>query len=132
MLPRPAGIYPPAHRLHRAVRRTPPRHSPGLTAIAGGDVYLKCEHEQTTGSFKLRGAFNAIAVLPEAVRRRGVVASSAGNHGLGVAYAARHFGIPATIYVPSTAPIVKKRGIAALGVKVDDSQPDYDAAMTVA
>ena len=131
-LPRPVDIYAAARRLEGVARRTPLRHSPGLSAVAGGDVYLKCEHEQVTGSFKLRGAFNAIAVLPEEVRRRGVVASSAGNHGLGVAYAARHFGIPATIYVPSTAPLVKKRGIAELGAMVDDRAPDYDAAMAVA
>ena len=132
MLPRPVDIFAAARRLDGVVRRTPLRHSPGLTAIAGGDVHLKCEHEQTTGSFKLRGAFNAIAVLPEAVRRRGVVASSAGNHGLGVAHAARQFGIPATIYLPSTAPAIKKRGIAQLGATVDDRQRDYDSAMVAA
>jgi len=138
LVPRPSPLVPAvsvfaaARRIDGIVRRTPLRHSPGLSEIAGGDVYLKCEQEQITGSFKLRGAFNTLAALPDDVRARGVVASSAGNHGLGVAYAARHFGIPATIYVPATAPQVKKRGIAALGATVDDSQPDYDAAHAAA
>jgi threonine dehydratase len=61
-----------------------------------------------------------------------VVASSAGNHGLGVAYAARTLGIRATIFVPSTAPAVKRDGIAALGATLDTTQPDYDAAMVAA
>src|SRR5690606_3456675 len=55
-----------------------------------------------------------------------------GNHGLGVAFAAKQEGIPATIFVPATAPRVKKEGIAALGAHVDDSAPDYDAAMVLA
>ena len=111
------------------MRRTPLRHSPALSEITGGDVYLKLEHEQITGSFKLRGAFNALAVMPREVRDRGVVASSAGNHGLGVAKAAQHFGVPATIFVPERAPEVKKRGIAELGATVDDRNADYDVAM---
>jgi threonine dehydratase len=129
---RPIDTFAAARRLAGVVRRTELRHSPALSAIAAGDVYLKCEHEQLTGSFKLRGAFNTLAALPDDVRARGVVASSAGNHGLGVAYAARHFGIPATIYVPCTAPVVKRDGIAALGATVDASYPDYDAAMVAA
>ncbi len=110
-------------------RRTALRHSPALSAIAGGDVYLKLETEQVTGSFKLRGAYHALSLLPREARDRGVVASSAGNHGLGVAYAARELGIAATLYVPATAPAVKRDGIAALGATVDASEPDYDTAM---
>jgi threonine dehydratase len=129
---RAIDVFAAARRLRGIVRRTPLRRSTALSDIAGGDVFLKLEHEQLTGSFKLRGAFNALAALDLATRRRGVVASSAGNHGLGVAHAARHFGIPATIFVPRSAPQVKKRGIAGLGAAVDDSQPDYDAAMVAA
>jgi threonine dehydratase len=66
------------------------------------------------------------------VRARGVVASSAGNHGLGIAYAARYFNIPATIFVPRTAAQVKRDGIAALGATLDSTQPHYDAAMAAA
>jgi threonine dehydratase len=129
---RATDVLAAAERLRPLVRRTPLVYSPALSEIAAGDVYLKLENEQLTGSFKVRGALNALAVLPDTVRRRGVVASSAGNHGLGVAFAARGLGVPATIFVPSTAPKVKRDGIAALGATLDTSQPHYDAAMTAA
>ena len=89
---------------------------------------MKWESQQSTGSFKLRGAFNALLTMPVDERRRGVVAASAGNHGLGLAYAARTLGVRARVYVPTTAPHVKRDGIAALGAEVDASAPDYDAA----
>lgn len=129
---RVTAIFAAAHRIAPLVRRTPLRRSEALSRRAGGDVYLKLETEQVTGSFKARGAFNTLAQLPDEARARGVVASSAGNHGLGVAIAARHFGIPATIYVPSTAPAVKREGIEALGATVNADAPDYDAAMALA
>jgi len=129
---RAIDVFAAARRISGLVRRTPLRHSAALSELAGGDVYLKLEHEQITGSFKLRGAYNALAVMPAEERARGVVASSAGNHGLGVAMAAQHFGVAATIFVPARAPDVKKRGIAALGATVDDQSADYDVAMTTA
>jgi threonine dehydratase len=95
-------------------------------------VYLKLENEQITGSFKLRGALNVLATLPPDVRARGIVASSAGNHGLGIAYSAKHFGVPATIFVPCTVAQVKRDGIAKLGAEIDATQPHYDAAMEAA
>jgi len=121
-----------AERLRCVVVRTPLRHSPALSRVAGVEAWLKLECLQHTGSFKLRGAYNALALIPAARRARGVVASSAGNHGLGVDRAARDFGIPATVYVPSTAPLVKRDGIARLGATVDSSCPDYGAAMDAA
>lgn len=126
---RAEDVIAAAGRLAGVARRTTLRSSPGLSAVAGRDVHLKLESEQLTGSFKLRGAFNLISSLPDDVRARGVVASSAGNHGLGVAWASHHFGIPATIFVPATAPRVKRDGIAALGATVDAESPHYDAAM---
>ena len=126
---RAIDVYAAARRIEGLVRRTELRRSAALSELVGADVYLKLEHEQITGSFKLRGAINALAVMDPAERSRGVVASSAGNHGLGVARAAQHFGVAATIFVPARAPDVKKRGIADLGATVDDSEPDYDAAM---
>jgi threonine dehydratase len=99
-----------------------------LSEIAGADVFLKCENAQVTGSFKLRGAYNALATLPADARERGIVASSAGNHGLGIAHAARLLGVRARIFVPSNAPKVKRDGILALGAEVDDTQSHYDAA----
>jgi threonine dehydratase len=129
---KPVDVIAAADRIRPLVRRTPLVHSEALSAIVGGDVYLKLENRQITGSFKLRGALNVLATLPLDSRSRGVVASSAGNHGLGVAYAAKHFGANATIFVPSNAPQVKRYGITALGATIDTSQPHYDAAMDAA
>jgi threonine dehydratase len=108
------------------------RYSAALSEIAGTDVFLKLESEQITASFKLRGAYNVLATLTADERRRGVVAASAGNHGLAVAYASRVFGVQAKVYVPSNAPDVKKNGIRDYGTIVDDSAPHYDAAALLA
>jgi threonine dehydratase len=121
-----------ADRIAPHVHRTRLIRSPGLSRLAGSDILLKLENEQITGSFKVRGAMNVLATLSDDERARGVVASSAGNHGLGVAFAARHHGVCATIFIPSDAPRVKRDGIAALGARVDESQPHYDAAMVAA
>lgn len=128
-------ILPSAHEVRAAaarigpyVQRTPLVESPALAALLGGDVYLKLENRQPGGSFKLRGAVHALLSLSDAERAAGVVASSAGNHGIGVAMAARQLGIAATIFVPASAPDVKRDRIAALGASVDASQPHYDAA----
>ena len=128
MLPSPAEVLAAAHRLRGVIARTPLLRSPGLSASAGAGVWLKCENRQHTGSFKLRGATNALAALSVEQRARGVVASSAGNHGLGLAHAAQTLGVRARIFVPRTAPDVKRRGILALGADVDDAYPDYDTA----
>jgi threonine dehydratase len=128
MLPTPADVTAAAHRLRGVIERTPLLRSDALSRRAGVEVHLKCEHRQRTGSFKLRGAYNALATLPAEVRARGVVASSAGNHGLGLAYAARALGVRAVVFVPRTAPAVKRDGITALGATVDTTGADYDAA----
>jgi threonine dehydratase len=127
-----ADVLAAAARIRPIIRRTRLLRSIALSELAGGDVYLKLENEQITGSFKLRGATNVLATLPAEARRRGVVASSAGNHGMGVAYAAKHFGAPATIFVPRGVAQVKRDGITALGAAIDTSQPHYDAAMDAA
>jgi threonine dehydratase len=129
---RATDVLAAADRIRSLINRTPLILSDTLSAALGGDVYLKLENEQITGSFKLRGALNVLATMSAEARARGVVASSAGNHGLGVAYAAKHFRVPAMIFVPSTAPKVKRDGIAALGATIDTTQPDYDAAMAAA
>ena len=117
-----------AHRLQGVVERTPLLHSTALSAKAGRDIFLKCENLQRTGSFKLRGAYNALVTLSAPQRAAGIVASSAGNHGLGVAMSARLLGVRARIFMPADAPAVKRDGILALGADVDQSQPHYDAA----
>jgi len=131
-LPRAESIENAAARIAPYVERTRLIRSEELSRIAGVDVLLKLENEQRTGSFKLRGALNVLASLSDEDRKAGVVASSAGNHGLGVAYAAKQFGVKATIFIPNNAPRVKREGIRALGATVNDQQPNYDAAMIAA
>jgi threonine dehydratase len=129
---KPESVIEASGRIAAHVKRTPLVRSDGLSRFVGGDVFLKLENEQITGSFKLRGAANALSTLSPEQRAQGVVASSAGNHGMGVAYAGKALGIRAKIYVPRNAPEVKKSGIKSLGAELDDSQPDYDAAMAAA
>jgi threo-3-hydroxy-L-aspartate ammonia-lyase len=82
------------------------------------NVWLKPESLQPIGSFKIRGAYNAIASLPDNVRKRGVIAYSSGNHAQGVAFAARHLGISAVIVMPKNAPAVKIEATRAYGAEV--------------
>ena len=106
--------------------------SPALSAIAGGEVLLKLECAQRTGSFKIRGAYNTLATLTPEQQQSGIVTASAGNHGLGCAWAARELGMAAVVFVPATAPMVKQRGIRDLGATVDATAPDYDEAHRLA
>jgi threonine dehydratase len=132
ILPSRASVAQAAELLRAHLAPTPLRASDALSALAGVPVWLKLESAQVTGSFKVRGALTVLARLAPEARTRGVVASSAGNHGLGVAFAARHFGAPATLFVPHDAPQVKRDGIAALGATVDATADDYDHAMVLA
>jgi threonine dehydratase len=88
------------------------------TRVRGQRVWLKCECLQTGGAFKLRGAANRLLQLDAEERRRGVVAFSSGNHARGVAIAARRLGIPATIVMPSDAPVVKVEGTRSEGAEI--------------
>ena len=132
LLPSAREVRAAASRLTGLVRRTPTKHSPGLSALCGGDVFLKLECLQESGSFKLRGAMHALLSLSDDQRAAGVVASSAGNHGLGVAVAAARLGVRATIFIPATAPSVKRSGIVAAGATVHATEPNYDAAEVAA
>lgn len=129
ILPAAADVEEAAFRLQDILTPTACVPHNALAARCGVDVYLKCELDNPTGSFKVRGAYTVLARMTPEARARGVVASSAGNHGLGVAYAARVFGAPATLYVPSNAPQVKKDGIRSFGANVDDQASNYDDAM---
>ncbi|MBI4508203.1 MAG: pyridoxal-phosphate dependent enzyme [Deltaproteobacteria bacterium] len=102
--------------------------APALIPSQGAEVYLKLESLQPSGSFKLRGAALRLDALDAAERLRGVVASSAGNHGLGVALAALTLGIRATVFVPETSPAAKRQGIARLGATVVAFGATYDQA----
>src|SRR5581483_76889 len=116
--PRLADIALAAHRLSGLAVRTPLVSSPFLDERTGGRILLKCETLQRTGSFKFRGAYNALASLDHATRARGVVAASSGNHAQGVAEAARLFGVRAIIVMPADAPAVKRARTERSGARV--------------
>jgi len=97
---------------------TPLERVPKLSLRLGNEVLLKREDMQPIFSFKIRGAYNKMASLDEDVRRRGVVAASAGNHAQGVALAARHLGCSAIIVMPVTTPSIKVDAVVALGAEV--------------
>ena len=101
-----------------AVRLTPVWPSATLQEQLGVPVLLKCEHQQRTGSFKIRGAMNFISRLDAAARARGLVAASAGNHAQGVALAGTTAGIPVTVVMPVTAPLAKASAAQGYGAKV--------------
>ncbi|WP_298496034.1 threonine/serine dehydratase [uncultured Maritimibacter sp.] len=116
-------------RLTGHARVTPLLSSPFLDELAGRRVLVKAECLQHTGSFKYRGAKNALSALDPDVRARGVIAFSSGNHAQGVALAAREFGVPAVIVMPSDAPALKltnTRGFGAEVVTYDRATEDRD------
>ena len=117
-----------AERLKPIVHHTALDPSTTFSRMTGGDIYLKCENHQKTGSFKIRGASNKIAAMIERGERCPVVASSAGNHAQGVAYAAKMFGIPATIVMPEAAPIAKVQATEGYGARVVLAGSCYDDA----
>ena len=132
VLPSSGDVRDAAVRLAPFVERTPLRRSEPLSTFLGGDVFLKLECLQLTGSFKIRGATNALAELSSDVRRRGVVTASAGNHGLGLAAAAHALDVHATVFLPAGASALKRSRIAALGATIDDSATNYDHAELLA
>jgi threonine dehydratase len=111
------------------VTRTPVERSTSLDELTGGEVYLKMEHLQWTGSFKTRGAYNKICQLVEDETTEGVVAASAGNHAQGVALAATTLGIDATIVMPKTAPQTKVDATRGYGASVELVGQDFQEAM---
>lgn len=106
----------------RLVRKTPLLFAPPL------GCFVKLESLQATGSFKIRGAAVKLARLHPIERERGVVTASAGNHGLGVALAARELGVAATIVVTRSAARVKREGIARLGAQILEADGEYEVA----
>lgn len=108
-----------AHSAMRpAVAVTPLTFSERLSAATGCEVYLKCEHQQHTGSFKYRGAFNKLRLLSPAERVQGVIAATSGNHGGGVALAGRVANVNVTIYTPNKTSPYKVEAMRALGATV--------------
>jgi threonine dehydratase len=119
-----------ARRLHGHVHRTPVMTSRTADDAVGARLFFKCENLQRTGSFKFRGAFNALSCLSPEERRRGVVAYSSGNHAQAVGLAARLLGIEATIVMPEDAPpskLAATRGYGARVVTYDRYREDREA-----
>lgn len=132
ILPDAAALLVARARLEGTCRRTPLEASSWLSDRVGAPVFLKLECWQVTRSFKVRGAFNAIAALESETRARGLVTASAGNHGLAVAQAARLHETVATIFVPAGAPETKKARIRRSGAGLREVNGSYDDAAAAA
>jgi threonine dehydratase len=123
-----AAVEAARARLRGAIYETPCAYSQTLSELSGSRCWVKLENLQMTGSFKERGAANLLLQLDAAERRRGVVAASAGNHGLAVAFHAARLGIPATIVMPTYAPLIKVTSARRYGAEVLLDGANYDEA----
>src|SRR5580704_5647178 len=110
-------------RIAPRIHRTPVLTSSSLDAMAGARLFFKCDNLQKTGSFKIRGASNAILSLSEEEAARGIVTQSSGNHGAAVACAAAWRGVPAWIVMPKNAPVVKRLAVEGYGGRVTLCEP---------
>ena len=129
-----ADVKAAAQRLRGVAHRTPVLTSRTLDELTGARVFLKAENLQRVGAFKFRGAFNAVAALPEDERRGGVATVSSGNHAQALALAARLHGVPAVILMPSDAPEGKRaatRGYGAEVIPFDRYAEDRDELLTI-
>jgi threonine dehydratase len=125
-------IYKARRRIGGLIRETPLERSHYLSEMCGGEVWLKLENQQLTGSFKIRGAMNKLLQLRGEERRRGVVVASSGNHAQGIGHAARMLGIDAIIVVPSNTPRVKIDAIESYGVELIVHGEEYMEAERMA
>ncbi|MGC2832068.1 MAG: pyridoxal-phosphate dependent enzyme [Candidatus Acidiferrum sp.] len=110
-------------RIASRIQRTPVLTSHSLDAIGGAQFFFKCDNFQKTGSFKIRGAANAILSLTDEEAAHGIVTPSSGNHGAAVACAAAWRGVPAYIVMPKNAPPIKCRAVESYGGKITFSEP---------
>src|SRR5450830_499879 len=120
-----------AQRIKDHIRRTPLLRSPVLDEIAGARVWLKAENLQVTGSFKARGAFNALLSMSPEQRSRGVIAYSTGNHGQAIAWAAKQLNTKASIVMPSDAPKNKILGALKQGAEVRQYDRRHESRETI-
>ena len=117
-----------ADRIAGAVVRTPTNHSITLSKITGADIWLKFENLQFTAAYKERGALNALLLLSDEQRQRGVIAASAGNHSQGLSYHGTRLGVPVTIVMPRTTPTVKLMQTESVGGNVVLEGETFDEA----
>ncbi len=127
-----ADIRAAQRRIAGGILVTPCPESPALSEITGARIVCKLDNLQRTGSFKERGARNALLRLPAAKRQRGVVAASAGNHALGLAYHGQLLGIPVTVVMPDYAPLIKIATCEKLGARVLIRGKDFTEARAAA
>ncbi|MBO0748874.1 MAG: threonine ammonia-lyase [Porphyrobacter sp.] len=121
-----------AKRIEGAVVRTPTAYSKTLSRITGAEIWLKFENHQFTAAYKERGALNALLLMDEEQRKRGVIAASAGNHSQGLSYHGTRLGVPVTIVMPKTTPMVKVMQTEQVGGKVVLEGETYDEAYAYA
>src|SRR5689334_21001317 len=105
-------------RIQDAIYRSPCPYSLALSRLCGCEIYCKLDHLQMTGSFKERGARNKLMLLSDDERKRGVIAASAGNHALALAYHGQQLGISVKVVMPKFAPIVKVKNCRSFGADV--------------
>ena len=115
-------------KLSKVLLETHLIYSPIFSKESGNKVFIKPENLQKTGSFKIRGAYNKISNLTDAEKKRGVIASSAGNHAQGVAYGAKESGIKAVIVMPKSTPLIKVESTKQYGAEVILHGDVYDDA----
>ncbi|MGE4093976.1 MAG: threonine ammonia-lyase [Candidatus Binatia bacterium] len=127
-----ADIQSARTRIAGTIYNSPCTYSETLRRTSGAQVFLKLYNLQMTGSFKERGALNKLLTLSSTERQKGVIAASAGNHGLGVAYHAQRLGIPATIVMPRFAPLIKVNSARRYGAEVILAGMDFDEALAEA
>jgi threonine dehydratase len=125
-------IQAAAKRLQGHIERTPMRKSRTLSEITGAEVWIKFENLQFTAAYKERGALNKLLQLTETEQRRGVIAASAGNHAQGLAYHGARLGIPVTIVMPRSTPMVKVEHTRAFGAEVVMEGETYDESGHIA
>ena len=123
-----ADVRAAHERIRDAIVATPTLHSKTLSNLTGANIYLKFENLQFTAAYKERGALNALLLMPEEARSRGVIAASAGNHAQGLSYHGTRLGVPVTIVMPKTTPTVKVMQTEAVGGKVVLEGEKFDDA----
>lgn len=125
-IPTLADVFSARRTIEQYLKPTPLLHSISLSERLGCDLYLKCENLQPIGAFKVRGGIYLMSQLEPEYRSAGVVTASTGNHGQSIAYAAREFGVRATIYMPEPANPVKVASMRRLGADIVFYGEDFD------
>lgn len=114
-------------RIKVYIDHTPVMNSEAIDALAGANVFFKCENLQKVGAFKARGAMNAVLVLSDEARAKGVATHSSGNHAQAIARSAKIMGIKSYIVMPRTAAEIKKRGVKSFGGEIFECEPTLES-----